>query len=823
MACLLWALVGSSRAEVPLGSIAAERAFPPEAMFAVFIPDGDAAFARYKNTFLYDLYSDPEVQLTFAPTIKLVKDIFREIDKGITGGLPSNIETTDLLKGEFGLAVESPGLGTAFSPMLYVIVRPKDPMQFIKIFEPQIREVAMAKMKGKGPQVAATISLDQIPPQMLRDMAPQLETMPPYKIPLPPNPDYPYFEEMVASIRQSTLLITLGKSGSINKHTEAMNRLDKKTGGFADKAVYSQARKQLGDAAGEMWLYMDPRPFLKEYFFATAMQKAGRGADLGQKMMDGMGFGKMDAAVIAFACHDKGIQTGVYLHAPEPREGILAMLGGKTCPNEALMVVPKSASSFKAGYVNWPALHDGIRTFATKLPQLEGGVVMGLLGTPDSYLKVKLKEDLFAYLGDYYVYYRRQEAPGGISAIPTLCLAVKDRTTFDKNLKQGLDGLCERINAQAPPDRQPVAKVLKIIRKRDTQYCFDGPMSSLWPNFIVTTSQLYTGFSARTVLDAASNDGKRKAGDNVTNNSDFKRVARFVPKTYTSISYVDVSQFIAEDLQVLQLLLNAQEYSRYEEAKSGGPGLAQGVAAKLKKTGAQIKWEDMQLVNPGRFPDEAALKEKCFGSVATWTADKDGVCWHNFSPIGPVPAGMITFNLSNPSLPVMTALAIPSIVKARKEAQKTSDLNNLNQIGLALKIYISKNGGKYPFRLEDLSPDCAKNDAVFKSPADATPTRGQKNIMLSYDFVGNVPISPPRDCIIAYTRKGVFEDGRHVLRASGKVEWLAEAEIAAELQSSYLALKEAWKEEIQPRRKLQLCEFYGIKVKKVEAPAPAAP
>ena len=114
-----------------------------------------------------------------------------------------------------------------------------------------------------------------------------------------------------------------------------------------------------------------------------------------------------------------------------------------------------------------------------------------------------------------------------------------------------------------------------------------------------------------------------------------------------------------------------------------------------------------------------------------------------------------------------------------KEEKRKVCLNNLKQIGMALWMWATDHGGKFPEDLADLSPYVGNGD-VFRCPGDRrykeTIKELKKDTPLSYDYVKGLT-SDAKDRIIVYdSLKENHGDGRSVLFVFGYVKYLQEEE-----------------------------------------------
>ncbi len=167
---------------------------------------------------------------------------------------------------------------------------------------------------------------------------------------------------------------------------------------------------------------------------------------------------------------------------------------------------------------------------------------------------------------------------------------------------------------------------------------------------------------------------------------------------------------------------------------------------------------------------------------------------------------------------VMAAMLMPALSRARGEAGRAADRANLRNIGLALAMYRSEHDEHYPPGLYALvEKGYLHSPENLVSPGDPDPPRiGPQGSPCSYEYPGSLPADVPWDAAVAYTRRGVFADGRHVLFADGNVIFVPESQIASgwtglgSLQETYnwlMERREEWPEDADPDR---IADFYGM-------------
>jgi hypothetical protein len=164
----------------------------------------------------------------------------------------------------------------------------------------------------------------------------------------------------------------------------------------------------------------------------------------------------------------------------------------------------------------------------------------------------------------------------------------------------------------------------------------------------------------------------------------------------------------------------------------------------------------------------------------------------------------------------------PQAVRAR-ELIRLADKGraNLHAIGVGIASYREAHAGASPPDLESLFRGgylLQKDRAILVDPADAPPyAQGPAGIAPSCVYVGALPPVVPDDVIICYSRKGVYPDGRNVLRNDLAVDWVGEDQLQdpageawSSLRASYEAVVKAFGNTLTEQRKAELKKFYEV-------------
>lgn len=142
---------------------------------------------------------------------------------------------------------------------------------------------------------------------------------------------------------------------------------------------------------------------------------------------------------------------------------------------------------------------------------------------------------------------------------------------------------------------------------------------------------------------------------------------------------------------------------------------------------------------------------------------------------------------------LLLAMLIPPLNRAREQSRRVTCANNMRQLGQAMMIYASVNGGRFPDRLDRLLAYVSSSAMVCPStghtPAPgATPQIQAANMArgghVSYVYVGDAYSTGsqlnPATTVVLYESLSDHGDGIHALYADGHTAYLPAAMATAQ-------------------------------------------
>jgi len=118
---------------------------------------------------------------------------------------------------------------------------------------------------------------------------------------------------------------------------------------------------------------------------------------------------------------------------------------------------------------------------------------------------------------------------------------------------------------------------------------------------------------------------------------------------------------------------------------------------------------------------------------------------------------------------VFMVLSAPFINKIRGRAQVIGCKENLQEIGLALKLYASEHQGRFPSDLAELiEGGYVEDEMVFDCPSSPDMGDAQES---DYHYTSGYTIQSPSDTEIVFDKTANHKNGKHVLYISGDIIW----------------------------------------------------
>jgi len=713
-----------------------ERMLPADTVVAVFLRDGNATAERWPGTALCEVLRTPEMKEMLAPLAASLRKA-----ASLQGPLPTPLSAlAPLLKGEVGVgaAVRFGAQGPA--PFFQAVLRPADPQQARQVLETWIAAAEEMKLATREPAPEGTTML------RLKGKA-----------------------FLAYSFVEGVALVTLcPRDSAAPVHQEMLSRSTNPQGGLARDEEYLAVRKRLG-AEPEGWMYVGAFSWLARNQAALPMVAP---------ILQSLGVAGVRGCVAGCTIEDRGFRTRLFIHiTPEPGQ---AAAQARLITREDLALVPGDVVAFSMGPMDLPGLYDKVTGWLGMIPPPKGPKAAEAIRKVEQVIGMSIRQDLLPLFGDRYLYFAPEpSSPAGGRA--ALFLSIRDRKQAAEKATKLLATLARAIHDKVGQDGAAFVRTKTIERQRLTQVYPESVLPAAFtPNLTFTDGWLGVGLSARSTL--ARTNHLLAHEESVTARPDFAAQLAKVPQNYYAISYTDVGRCFGNGLSVVQFL-----------ADLGVLGLK--VAHKQGELALPMDIHDLWPMDPGRFPDEALLRQTLFGSVGVWVKEPDGIRYENWSPVGPLPLPARRFGAFQQNqlatMSILAGMVMPALARARGQARSAVCRNNLQQIGMALVAYRADHKGRLPASLADLFPEYVAGAAqIFKCPSDRAPMRIKKGLRCSYRYIGNVPRGDARpDLIIAYDHRP-HRRMRNALHLDGHVNGYTERMLRKRLAEQYARFKE---------------------------------
>jgi hypothetical protein len=730
----LLAVGGSRIAQAADEPALVEKMLPPDSVVAIVLRNPDATSARWKDTALFEVLQAPEMQEMLAPLKKSIMQLY--------GALPPGITQTDfsgLFPCESALAVVVLPQPNGASPelMLQLILHPADP--------------------AKG-QAAIHALFDRF----VESKAATLSTGPDNAITL----EFPGKFFILYSFNDGAMVLTLNDKDipDFRKlHADTVARRNGAAGLSADPE-YALGRSRIGPAP-EAWIYFGVFPWLT---------KNAQFGPMAAPVLAMAGLERVQGCTLGTTIEDRGFRTRLFVHLTPAAQPVQPNLIGP----DQLALVPRDVVAFSIGSADWKGAYDTLTRLLTMVPPPVGTEVTAGISQVETMIGMKIGDDILGMFSGPYVSYATEPA-SPVGEGQNCFLKVSDSASAREKVDRLLTGVSRLIQQAVGPDGDAYVRIQHIDRPHMTQIYPQSILPALFtPNFVISDAGwLGVDLSARPALAKMQYFMDHK--ENVTARQDFAKILAKMPQGCTSISYTDVGRCFGNGLALAQLMTD--------------------LPVMLVKIGAKadngfkfpIPLNEFWGTDPGRFPPDALLREKLFGSISVTVPQPDGWLYENFSPIGPIPLPTTETGIQGQfaTVPILASMLLPALARARGEARSANCKENLSQIGKALVAYEMNNNESMPSSLADLFPEYLAKPTVLFCPNDEAPMSIKKGMQCSYRYIGNVPDKDAwSDLFVTYDHAD-DEGGRNVGHMDGSVRHYPEQEFQKKLAEQYEKFK----------------------------------
>jgi prepilin-type processing-associated H-X9-DG protein len=452
----------------------------------------------------------------------------------------------------------------------------------------------------------------------------------------------------------------------------------------------------------------------------------------------------------------------IFVEAPAPRRGLLAMCDNKPIAEDLLKAIPESATFVAVGSFDLAKLVEQIRSIAGAIdPEAQQKIDQGLGGL-SMMIGKNVQRDILEPLGEQWGIYMSPLVGGNSYAGVVLINQLDDAAKAQQGLNAAWIFANNMIAAQMKNSELKVQTQRTKIGDVTINY-LGIPFVS--PGWTIKDGRLYAGLFPQVIATATK---QVAAGKSITDNADYQKLLQRlnVPKA-SSVVFMNLPATAPQAYQTALVLTRM------------GLGFADMWGVKAPE--------------PVLPPLDVLLPHLTPAMAASWTDDAG---WHAKS-VTPFPGASLIATEQNAtvgSTALMTSIMLPSLNRARETANRIKCASNMRQIGQAIQLYANENKGSYPADLgtlmhdEDIAMDaflCPSSNVSPPGNDVRTPDQMAQwvNEHSPYVYGGKgLKTDAPADRIVLYENLSDHDtDGGNFLYGDGHVEFLGKQAYTQEM------------------------------------------
>jgi hypothetical protein len=690
----------------------------PDRTLALFLAE-DITLTResYKETALWKLWEEPEVQTFVAPIIPMIEEIFA---KGEEMGGFHFADISAAFGGQ--VAVAFVGLDTSEMiplPEIAIIADVTDRAAASRLLERIGRAIednspAKFTVRSVGPLTFGRISQD----------GDRMET------------GY--------VLTESALYICLGPEGKLLESL-VMAATKGQPKPLAAEPDFLKAVERAGERR-DVFGYVQVRKIIE--LSAKLAKKFGAPEGEIEKsrlVLDALGLSDVRSVSFVEAVDPPGFRSQIFVHVPSPRSGLFDLIPEDAVEESLIKLAPSKASSLFAFRLRMDKLLPLVRKIIAITEPGATQQIDGMLEMVKQTSGIDIEKGVLKGLGLEGALIVDTVATAGLGPV------------------QGLAGIVLVMRAASPEDFKPVYAVLTAVAQlqalksglavNQTQTPDGATVNAvaiprvnamgITPAFTMTSGHLVIGLS----VEAVERVCKALSGiapEPLIEAEDFRSsLSRVGEKPGWLVSF---TRPISEG-----------SYTQMRDIAPVVPFLAATVLGQMNMNVPKELSDFLSIISLTDLPMGATIAKHGLAQIGIGWQDSDGIGITNYGPVG----------LSTPAMAVAgvgAAVAIQRVEKIRSMSRRSQCSSNLEKIGRALGRYVVDDGN-YPETLGVLAPGYLKDQSVLSCPES---NRG-------YTYVSGLTQNDRATFIIAFDPTGDHSGGANVLRINGAVSFRRKA------------------------------------------------
>jgi len=697
---------------------AASRLLPERTLGLLVAENLGASVEGFKKTGLYKLWSEPEVKAFLDPVLLKLADMLKAAEQE---GEFSFGDVTSAFRGQVALAfvgVAVPAEGEQAEPV----------PEFALLAEVADRAAA-ARLLARASRAVKEAG------------GPELQTweLGPFT-----------FGRMVAEkaanvelgyvLTDNALYAAVCPGGKLLQEIASTALGVPKWKPLAEDADFLKAISRAG-ARRDCFGYLSLRRLVDLVLDVVRREGGRRAAELARQVLGALGLDAVRSISFTDAVDEPGFRSELFVYAPAPRGGLFELFSEKPVRNELLRLAPADTRGMVVWRLRPQVAIELLRKVAAIAAPERAGAVDGALQFVKQSANIDIERDILNGLGLEGAIFGMPAKLAGLGPLGDLAgVALVMRLADPAAFRRAYDVLIELATAGAAAQGMQLQERLSA---GGTPIKYVSAPMGLTPAVALGKSHLVLSPSADVVVDVLGilEGGQQSPAAATVEYQKALARAGVAPGFLVAYARPNRPEDIAQALAMLPM---------------AAPFIHR--AASDRDTPPQVR-DLLRAIDLTKLPSAETLTRHDCPQVAIGWTDADGVgltCW---GPIG-ISGGSVLVGGA------AAGAALPALATARERAARTSCMSNLKQVGVALHLYASDNGEKFPTKLQDLVPKYMPDATIMSCPA------GKRQ----YAYVSGLKATDAPNLIIAFDVPGNHSQGANVLFVDGHVEWRGNAQ-----------------------------------------------
>ncbi len=630
--------VWGQQAAPPAGAaVSPVKCLPPDTLAYAEIPDYEASKARFEQTALYKIWSEPQIQDFLAP----LRAFLSEQIAGGTAKFQAEVgvpfdDLRNLFSGHMAAALMSitpPKQGESWerpdAVEAAIFLTPRDPAAL----KPLVAALqAYLNRSAKNTTVQTTRHGDVEVTQIVNPLAPTAPCFAHAWL-------GPTFVLTIGS-REKTLPALLARWKGENPDSLAANPL------------FLAARKRLEAATTEFFAYIAVRDILRQLDSLIAPDLCAP--------LEAAGVYGINSVSYKLIFDGPAMREITYLHTGPERRGFVAALSPAPLDEKLLDLIPADATGFMATRVNVPLLWQSVDAFAKSFGEKSYLEFRRFVERLSATADMDIEKEVIPAFGDYAILY---SVPTGLGAMMfgifdwVAVVGVKDTEKAAVVAEMVRLKTTEMWEGKLPQADPQDAVKWQSLNAGNTTLNFvsipGAPFVGLSPGYALVADKAVIAFSLQSLQSAVAR--LAAAGPGIRTRPDFAAAYPKIPRGGGVIAYSDLKANYPTLHTTLAMMLPAFK-ANLDRAQ---PGAAPAF--------------DMV-----KFPPADVVVRHLFGSISAMRSEDDGVSFESHAVLNASPPACAA---------LIAAIPIPNLLRSRMAANEATAIGSLKTLSTQQAIF----------------------------------------------------------------------------------------------------------------------------------------